>query len=192
MFVKVQPHTQETQGWMLTTEPPPPNCTVLTVLPRVNKELISQQFKLLSQAVFDVFFLLVFVCNVFLSLPFSLCCWVGGEVMWCREATGARRRSERKPRFTPGWLTLLLCSHTWTHKHLHMCTHTHTCIFTDAHAIRGAYTHTHIQSSLRVVHLNTSCGTAHLWKGKLNFTGTKLTPLRSLEKKPHFVSLKLF
>lgn len=147
MFVKVQPHTQETQGWMLTTEPPPPNCTVLTVLPRVNKELISQQFKLLSQAVFDVFFLLVFVCNVFLSLPFSLCCWVGGggEVMWCREATGARRRSERKPRFTPGWLTLLLCSHTWTHKHLHVCTHTRmhihwcTCNTRSIHTHRAVY-----------------------------------------------------
>lgn len=71
----------------------------------------------------------------FLFLPLRLWCWVGGggEVMWCREATGARRSSERKPRFTPGWLTLPLYSlfththtHIWTYEHL--CAHVHTSV----------------------------------------------------------------
>lgn len=83
------------------------------------------------------------------------------------------------------------------HTHMHTNERTGTWVYTptDMHTsmhIQGCvvqykekHTSTHIQSGLWVVHLNTSRSISHLWKGKLNFTGTKLTPLRSLEKKPH-------
>lgn len=86
----------------------------------------------------------------------------GGGVIWCSRVTGVRQGAERKPRFKRGWLTLLS-----TCRIQHVPTHTHTHVLTRTH------THTHVESTLWVVPLNTSCSVAKLWKGKLNFTGTK-------------------
>lgn len=76
-----------------------------------------------------------------------------------RSETALREKAQVHTRVA---YTAALLTHMNTQTPAHVHTHTHTWIFTNAHAIRGAYTHTHIQSSLRVVHLNTSCSTAHL------------------------------
>lgn len=65
------------------------------------------------------------------------------------------------------------------------CTHIRrqACIFTSS-TNRRMLTRTHRHSEqLMSSALNTSSSIAHLWKGKLNFTGTKPTPLRCGGKK---------